>query len=622
VSEGATVSFTITPDDGYGILDVTGCNGSLNGSTYTTGSIFANCTVTATFALPGQPALSLSAPKTFRFNWVDVSGASHYKLLENNDGMSGFTQVGANIAQGVQSVEHVVPLYARMDAQYILQACDNSSCSDSTPVSVSGSLANAVGYFKASNTIGFGMFFGYSISISGDGNTMAVGDPNESSGASGINGNQQQTTGTSSNETGAVYLFTRDGENWNQQAYIKASNPGTLDSFGASVSLSADGNTLVVGAEKEESNATGVNGNQGDNSVENGGAVYVFTRSGTSWSQQAYIKASNTGDGDLFGSAATISADGNTLAVGAHRESGDATGINGDGTSNGAYNSGAVYVFIRSSGSWQQQAYIKASNTGSGDYFGYDLALSSDGSTLAVGAWAEQSNASGIDGDQNDNSANSTGAVYVFNRVLLTWSQQAYLKASNANAQDGFGSSVSLSGDGNTLVVGAPGEGSNSVGVDQDQNDNSLARSGAAYVFTRSADIWAQQAYIKASNTGENDAFGGEVALTADGRSLAIGAGGEDSNAIGINGDQNDNSAVNSGAVYIFINDGLTWRQQAYVKASNTDGGDGFGGTVVIAGNGQSLAVGATKEASLAKGIGGNQTDNSSYSSAGAVYLY
>ena len=122
VSEGATASFTITPDGGYGILDVTGCNGSLNGNTYTTGSIFANCTVTATFALPGQPALSLSAPKTFRFNWVDVSGATHYKLLENSDGMSGFTQVGADIAQGVKSVEHVVPLYARMNAQYILQA--------------------------------------------------------------------------------------------------------------------------------------------------------------------------------------------------------------------------------------------------------------------------------------------------------------------------------------------------------------------------------------------------------------------------------------------------------------------------------------------------------------------
>ena len=127
--------------------------------------------------------------------------------------------------------------------------------------------------------------------------------------------------------------------------YVKASNTGASDEFGYSVALSADGNTLAVGAVGEDSNATGVNGDQTDNSASRSGAVYVFARSGASWTQQAYVKASNTGADDRFGYSVALSADGNTLAVGADYEASNATGVNGDQTDNSASDSGAVYLY-------------------------------------------------------------------------------------------------------------------------------------------------------------------------------------------------------------------------------------------------------------------------------------
>src|SRR5262249_25486086 len=129
---------------------------------------------------------------------------------------------------------------------------------------------------------------------------------------------------------------------------VKASNTGAQDGFGVSVSLSGD--TLAVGATGEDSAATGVNGNQADNSTELAGAVYVFARNGTTWTQQAYVKASNSGLLDDFGISVSLSGD--TLAVGADFESSaatgvdsDPTGVNSDQTDNSAFGAGAVYVF-------------------------------------------------------------------------------------------------------------------------------------------------------------------------------------------------------------------------------------------------------------------------------------
>jgi hypothetical protein len=218
----------------------------------------------------------------------------------------------------------------------------------------------------------------------------------------------------------------------------------------------------------------------------NAGAVYVFTRAGASWSQEAYLKASNTETAmfasDAFGYHIALSGDGSTLAVGATGEDGAAIGVGGDQADNSASGAGAVYVFTRAGSGWSQEAYVKASNSATGQAFGSSVALSADGSTLAVGAMSEDSSATGIGGDQANTAAVDSGAVYVFTRAG-TWSQRAYVKASNTKASNWFGYSVAVSGDGSTLAVGAYLEASASTGIDGNQADSSLANAGACYVY-------------------------------------------------------------------------------------------------------------------------------------------
>jgi len=176
----------------------------------------------------------------------------------------------------------------------------------------------------------------------------------------------------------ATYPLTIDP--WVQQAYLKASNTGVDDSFGYAVAVS--GNTVVVGAYTEDSNATGVGGNQGNDSALDAGAVYVFVRSGVTWSQQAYLKASNTDASDYFGYSVAIAGD--TVVVGARGEDSNATGIDGNQDDDSVNAAGAAYIFVRSGTTWTQQAYLKASNTDAGDYFGYSVSISGD--TVVVGA--------------------------------------------------------------------------------------------------------------------------------------------------------------------------------------------------------------------------------------------
>jgi FG-GAP repeat len=492
-------------------------------------------------------------------------------------------------------------------------------------------------YIKSSNTEtndhfgNGGTLEGQGVALSGDGNTLAVGAPYESSAAKGINGNQNDNTLYSS---GAVYIFVRTKNSWGQQAYIKASNPGQSDKFGFVVCLSQDGNTLAVSAPGEASAAKGVNGNQDDDSIPEAGALYVFTRTGAAWSQQAYIKASNTGepgvgdqfaDGDRFGFSAALSADGNTLAVGAIAEDSGAKGINGDQNDNSQSGSGAVYVFTRSGTSWSQQAYVKASNTDANDLFGYSVGLSADGNTLAASAYDEDGSARQINGPQ-DKARRGAGAIYVFTRSGIAWSQTAYLKASNAETGDSLGYAIAISQDGNTIAGGAADEDCMMPGVfpgdakvcDNDQpEDNS---SGAVYVFARTGATWSQQAFIKSSNPGKEDWFGSRLNLSGDGNTLAVGAQVENGSARQING-KPDEAAEDAGAVYFFTRTGTTWKQLAYVKASNVDAYDEFGSAMSLSKDGKLMAVSARSEASAAKGINGNQSDNSA-PGAGAVYLF
>lgn len=447
---------------------------------------------------------------------------------------------------------------------------------------------------KASNTDNEDRF-GHSIALSSS--TLVVGAPREDSNATGINNDQGNNNAV---ESGAVYVFTKQSGVWSQQAYIKASNSNIDDQFGYAVAVS--GNLMVVGAPFESSNATGVNGLQTNNSAFSSGAAYVFVRAGNSWSQQAYLKASNTNNGDLFGSQVAINDQ--TIVIGAPGEASNSTGINGSQSNNSASASGAVYVFTQSGSNWSQQAYIKASNTDANDLFGFSVAI--DQNSILVGAPGESSNATGVNGDQSDNSLSEAGACYAYVRDGNSWSQQAYLKASNTGGRDKFCVSVDISG--NSVVIGAPGQ-------DQDINGASASFAGAAYVFKRSANTWAQQDYLKGFNTGTSDQFGFDVAIS--GTQILIGANGEDSNATGFNGNGGNNSANNSGAAYTFNRVNEVWQDADYIKASNTGSFDEHGFSVAI--DGGMVLISAQREGSNDVGVGGIGNNNSAGGS-GAVY--
>ena len=412
-----------------------------------------------------------------------------------------------------------------------------------------------------------------------------------------------------------------------QQAYVKAPNAESNDNFGRAVSLSGD--TLVVGAFKEDSNQTTItNGTtaSADNTAADAGAAYVFVRTGTTWAQQAYLKAPNAESGDYFGYAVALSGD--TLVVGAFLEDSNQTTITNGTTAsadNSAADAGAAYVFVRSGTTWTQQAYLKAPNAEGGDYFGAAIAVS--GNTIVVGANKEASNQTIITNGTTasaDNSAADAGAAYVFVRSGTTWTQQAYLKAPNAEGGDLFGADVALSGD--TLVVGASSEASNQTTITNGTTasaDNSAADAGAAYVFTRSGSTWSQQAYLKAPNAEGGDFFGSSVTISGD--TIVVGASGEASNQTTITNGTTasaDNSAADAGAAYVFVRTGTTWTQQAYLKAPNAESNDNFGRAVSLSGD--TLVVGASLEDSNQTTITNGTTasaDNTA-ADAGAAYVF
>lgn len=424
------------------------------------------------------------------------------------------------------------------------------------------SAAFAQNYLKASNVDagdrdGNGDTFGSSVAINGD--TLVIGARLE-------DGNNDDTL-----SSGAVYVFIKVNGQWVEQAYLTASNSSNDLRFGQSVAISGD--TLIVGAHLE------------DTSANDSGAVYVFTRSSNIWTEQTILKASNPANGDNFGYSVDIN--GNSIVVGAYTEDGADNGTQDD--------AGAAYVFTGSGAIWSEQAYLQASNIGSGDNFGISVAINSD--TVVVGASSEN----GADNGMQDD----VGAAYVFVRSGVNWSQQAFLGASNTQAKDNFGISVDISGD--SIVVGAFLE----DGIDNGTQDNS----GAAYVFTRTGVSWSEQALLKSFNVGTDDSFGNAVSI--DGETILVGAIFEDGD--GINGVDN-NATENSGAAYLFTRSMNTWTQQSYIKASNTDIQDEFGHAVALSGN--NIIVSAPGEDSALINDPNDNTLASATFGAGAAYAF
>ena len=344
--------------------------------------------------------------------------------------------------------------------------------------------------------------FGGSVAISGD--TAVVG------------ARLDEAPGTASNtDSGSAYVFVRSGDTWSQQAKLTASDAAFQDYFGWSVAVSGD--TIVVGASQDDDAGT------------QSGSAYVFVRSGTTWSQQAKLTASDAAAADLFGFSVAISGD--TIVVGAYRDD-DAVG-----------ESGSAYVFVRSGTTWSQQAKLTATDPGFTDFLGWSVAISGD--TIVVGARLD------------DAAAQNSGSAYVFVRSGATWSQQAKLTPSDAALNDEFGYSVAVSGD--TAVVGTPFD------------DDAGNESGSAYVFVRSGTTWSQQAKLTAADAAANDRFGFSVAVSGD--TVVVGAYGD------------DDAGTDSGSAYVFVRSGTTWSQRAKLTASDATVADQFGISVAVSGD-------------------------------------
>lgn len=534
--------------------------------------------------------------------------------------------------------------------------------------------------------------FGYRVSLADDGNTLAVSALLEDSPSFGINCNQDnyETTNYGSSDTsssvnpsddligavdfnvGAVYIFTRTGSSWSQDAYVKpifstihAFNASPVElRFGETMAISGDGKTLAVGATSDFISRSGVfnfaNSNSSSSSISSVNTCFeYYPSSSSSTSSSSSVSSSSSSK-----SSTTSSSSSSTSSY------------------KGGSGSGAVYMFRLKDTGWDEESHVKASNAQESDAFGTSIALSTDGNTMAVGAIGDDSNAKGVNGDQSNNSCYylgdsgyviepeckeagkhavrgviNNGAVYVFKRAENLWTQEAYLKPSSTFITTLFGISVDLSGDGNTLAIGTPGDASNATIVNGDTTQHiDYANTGAAYIYNKSGTTWQQEAFIKPStltrhsgvalvSTGNgtysiqiNDGgqFGGDVSLSQDGNILAVGSFRESSNAKGINGDEGDTSVARAGAVFVFIRNNAVWTQKSYVKASNTDGDDRFGLNVDLSADGKTMAVGAHRESgrgyaaassgastsSTASSSGALDQNDNSAEAAGAVYLF
>jgi len=359
---------------------------------------------------------------------------------------------------------------------------------------------------------------GHTVSLSADGNTAIVGGYSDNYGA------------------GAAWVYTRSSGTWTQQGNKLVGTGAVGAGQGYSVALSADGNTAMVGGYTDNSNA---------------GAAWVYTRSGSTWTQQG-SKLVGTGavGASSQGTSVSLSADGNTAVVGGYLDNS---------------NAGAAWVYTRSGSTWTQQG-SKLVGTGAvgAARQGHSVSLSDDGNTVIVGGPSDNSNA---------------GAAWVFTRSGSTWTQQgSKLVGTGATGAAYQGKSVSLSADGNTAMVGGP-------------LDNSNA--GAAWVYTRSGSTWTQQGskLVGTGAVGTQVYQGSYVALSADGNTAIVGG-------------DNDNS---KGAVWVFTRSGSTWTQQgSKLVGTGAVGNARQGWTVSLSADGKTAIV-------------GGESDNSN---AGAAWVY
>ena len=557
--------------------------------------------------------------KAFLLKWNTVVKADHYSIYEKlgDEESTLLVTVGKDVAEYKRDITTLLDF---PEAEYYMETCfdaDKEECIVSDTKSSDPKLIKTIGFIKSSNP-GIQDQFGSAIELSGDGKTMAVCAPNEESGSTGINGDQ---TDNSVDNAGAVYIFVDSGNNdWSQQAYIKSDAPIEDDRFcgrhiyrpwaaSSAIALSDDGNTLAVGAVGSET-------------------VFVFERTGTTWAQTHKLTASNAGI-DEFGRSIDMDAAGTRIIVGANKEDCKGTGINTcDGSDyaagDGDYNSGAAYLFTKNetTGDWDQTAYIKNNVREYDGWFGYTVAISDDGETLAIGEFFG-THLPATSGQLDSGLVH----LYDYKSTSDAWAFTEYVYASNRDDYTRFGTALDLNSDGTAIAIGAFAEDSAESGIGGTITESIVDNNGAGatYVFNRADKFssWGETVYIKPEKLAIAKAFGISVELSDDGSELFVGAYGDMSTSRGINADNTQldaDSARLYGAVYHYTLDTAVWGLTNYIKAGGS-GQIGFGFGMALSNDTSVLAVGAPGESTSNTGINGSSTSqNTNY--AGAVFLY
>lgn len=555
----------------------------------------------STFAITA----SLSSVKLLTLAWPVAQPVDTAQVLEDPDGPgplpeTELAQVAA--ADGQATVDIFLP--TAIQATYRVALCLGGSCVHSEPLALSGTLEAAMGLIKAQQVVRRASF-GEAVALSRNGQVLAVGAPTETVDATSdmgapevgavhlyekthagpwmfrtrvlapspdhgdkfglalalsedgsvlaVGAPEMDAMGTADggannagSDTGGVFVFKRVADAWPLSAFVQGSGASDGDWFGGSVDLSDDGETLAVGA-------TQLGKLFADPSRD--GKTFVFQDQGGSWVEQALLRDDNLLSGNAFGQAVALSADGNTLAVGDPRDKSPGTGVHAAPltTSDGS-NRGAVHLFARTVDTWARTTYVKAPRDIGSAHFGHSVDLDATAQTLLIGAPQADLDPSGT---FEDSVYSNSGAALVYSAGPGGWSFAAMLRAPAPVASDRFGSVVALSGDGRTATAGAYLQDDVGVGVGGPGTGLTSSELGAAYVFMATGGSWGPAVVLKPSDmVGTSGTWHGRsVALSGDGRTLAVGASAHDGDAAGIQADPTlpqGLSGANSGAVYLY----------------------------------------------------------------------
>lgn len=368
------------------------------------------------------------------------------------------------------------------------------------------------------------------------------------------------------------------GSRYHGVAMLKAPTPTADAAFGQAMAISRDGTTMAIGTPNATAEAAG-------------GTVYLYRLIGGSWVFETTLAGPGDTLSTTFAGALALDADGTTLAVGAMNEDALAAGVN-TVPSGTLSNSGAAYVYERINGQWQLVAYLKASNSAADANFGYTLALDDAGSTLAVTALWERGTEAGPAAVPGELGNQESGAVYIFHKSP-DWIQTAYLKALNPSAMAMFGKSLAFAANGKRLVISEAREDGGVGGFNAPSNTD-MPESGRVYIAEFANDAWTYPVTVKAPVPSSYAEFGSDVAISADGAAIAVGARGEASEV-----------GNGAGAVYMYRFHLQTWALDAHLRSPNPDGHDMFGRAIALSSDGGLLTVAADGEDGSAAGVGG-----------------